>query len=530
MKIATTATTPRPPDNGSDDDNSNGGSGETPSGSVTAPNPLRWKALAVLSLAQFLIILDTSIVGVALPAIQEQFGFSQAGLQWIFNAYVIAFGALLLLGGKLSDVYGRYRLFVAGFAVLTGASILAGLAPAGEVLIASRALQGLGAALIAPSALSILMGLFTVEPERRRAMGFWGASAPAGGTAGVFLGGVISAWLDWPWIFLINVPVGVAVLALAYFVFPRDGGDGGGSSRTGAKGGAGKRARGRIVDYPGAASITGALVVFVYALVTGNDAGWLSPQTLLLLAGGSLLSALFLAIEKRQAEPLIPLRIFGARNLLSANIVMALLGAAWIPAWFFLNLYLQQTLGYGPLESGLALLPMTVTIMALMVGATSKIAGRLGMKRSLVAGLALLAAGLVLFSRAPPASEGGGFVTHVLPASVVAAAGMSLAYIPALTLAVAHARKEDAGVASGLVNTSYQVGSAVGLAAIVALAAVWTESLLGGGAGIEAALNGGFRAAFVGAAAAAAAAGATAALLFIDRAKMGRRVWKKREE
>src|SRR5918992_1365065 len=295
---------------------------------TTKGDPRRWKTLALLSLAQFLIIMDTSIIGVALPEIQQQFGFTQSDLQWIFSAYVIVFGALLLLGGRVSDIIGQRRIFVIGFAILTAASVVAGLASSGTVLITARALQGIGAALIAPSALSIVMNLFTIPAERNKAMGFWGAAAPAGGTAGVFLGGILTAYVDWSWVFLINVPIGIAVLALSGILLPKDDNKRGQSSR---------------VDYPGAVSITGALVLLVYGIVTANEAGgWLSLQTVsLLLISAGLLGA-FIMIQKRSRDPLIPLRIFRTTNLLASNIVMALLGAAWIPMWFFLNLYLQQ--------------------------------------------------------------------------------------------------------------------------------------------------------------------------------------------
>ena len=449
-------------------------------------HPNRWKALVLLSLAQFLVILDTSIIGVALPTIQEQFGFSQSGLQWIFSAYVIVFGALLLLGGRLSDILGQRKIFVIGFAILTAASVLAGLAPDGNVLIAARALQGIGAAFIAPAAMSIVLNIFPSPAEKGKALGIWGASAPAGGIAGVFLGGVITAYVDWSWVFLINVPIGIAVMALTWFLLPR-----------------GTKQAGRV-DVAGAISITAALISLVYALVTANDSGWTSIQVAAGLASSAALFLAFGAIQKRSKSPLIPLAIFKVRNLLASNIVMALLGAAWIPMWFFLNLYLQQVQGYGPFESGLALLPMTAAIMLIMIGASSRIIGKLGAKTSLVAGLALLSAAMVMFSATPSGS--GGFFTHVLPASLVAAGGMSLAYIPALTTAVSHAKKEESGLASGIVNTSYQIGSAVGLAIIVAVASApaldidfgLTESLDGP--------SNDFRVGFVGAAVIAAAA------------------------
>jgi EmrB/QacA subfamily drug resistance transporter len=466
---------------------------------ISTQDPRRWKALALLSLAQFLIIMDTSIIGVALPAIQEQFGFSQSDLQWIFSAYVIVFGALLLLGGRLSDIVGQRRIFVIGFAILTAASVVAGLASSGTALIAARALQGVGAALIAPSALSIVMNLFTIPSERNKAMGFWGAAAPAGGTAGVFLGGILTAYVDWSWVFLINVPIGIAVLALSGVVLPK--GDNNNKRQTGR------------VDYPGALSITGGLILLVYAIVTANDAaagggsgGWFSLQTVSLLSGSGALLAAFLVIEKRSREPLIPLRIFRTTNLLASNVVMALLGAAWIPMWFFLNLYLQQIQGYGAFESGLALLPMTAAIMVLMIGASSRLIRRLGLKHSLVAGLGLLAVAMLMFMATPLSSKEGNFFIYVLPASLVAAGGMSLAYIPALMSAVSHVGKEESGLASGIVNTSYQVGSALGLAIMVAIASAQTLSDSSSGIGSIDALNNGFHLAFITAAVVAAIA------------------------
>jgi len=328
---------------------------------------------------------------------------------------MIVFGALLLLGGRLSDIIGQRRIFVIGFAILTAASVLAGLAPSGTVLIAARALQGIGAALIAPSALPMVMNLFIVPSERNKAMGSWSAASPAGGTAGVFLGGILTAWVDWSWVFLITVPIGIAVLALSGILLPK---------------GDNKRRKSGRVDYPGALSITGALVLLVYAIVTANDVaangggggGWLSLQTVSLLSGSGALFAAFLAIQKRSKDPLIPLRIFRTTNLLASNVVMALVGAAWIPMWFFLNLYLQQIQGYGPFESGLALLPMTAAIMVLMIGVSSQLIRRLELKYSLVDGLGLLSVAMLMLV-ATPSSKEGSFVTQVLPPSLVAAGG-----------------------------------------------------------------------------------------------------------
>src|SRR5919107_387672 len=457
------------------------------------PDPRRWKALALLSLAQFVVILDTSIIGVALPTIQQHFGFSQTDLQWIFNAYVIVFGALLLLGGRLSDILGQRKIFIIGFITLTIASVIAGLANSGVILIAARALQGLGAALIAPSALSMVMSLFGSNKfEMNKAMGIWGASAPAGGTAGVFLGGIITAWLDWPWVFLINVPVGIAVLALTPKLLPRA------IKRKGS------------VDYLVAISITSALVLLVYAIVTANDVGWMSMQTIFLMASVSVMVGAFLVIQRRKKEPLIPLNILKTHNLLTSNIVMALLGAAWIPMWFFLNLYIQQILDYSPMESGLALLPMTVMIMVLMISYTPRLINRFGLIKNMIAGMVLLAVAMLLFSGTPSTvasynsnssidNDNLVYMIYVLPASLVAALGMSLAYIPVLTAAVSNIRKEESGLGSGLVNTSYQIGSALGLAIMVAIASGHTETLQNIGIEQIAALNRGFHLAFIGA-------------------------------
>jgi len=448
------------------------------------PDPRRWWALALLSLAQFIVILDTSIVGVALPAIQEALGVSQSGLQWVFNAYVIAFGGLLLLGGRLADIFGQRRLFMAGFAILTASSLVAGFAQSDTVLFAGRALQGFGAALIAPAALSLVMGLFGSNPgELGKALGIWGASAAAGGTAGVFLGGVITEWMSWRWTFLVNVPLGVAVLALAPFVLRP------GIIRRGA------------IDLVGALTVTGSLVLAVYSIVTANDNGWDSTQTIGMLAAAAVLLVAFVAMEGKLHEPLVPLGIFRSPNLSAGNTLMALLGAAWIPLWFFLNLYLQQVLGYGAFESGLALLPMTVAIMLLMVGVTARLIGRFGVKSNLVVGFGLLASSLVLFAQTP---TNGDFVSNVLPASLIAAIGMSLAYIPAMIAGTASAKPEEMGLASGLINTTYQVGSALGLAIMTAIASSSTDDRLAGGANPLAALNTGFHDAFIGAAIVAA--------------------------
>lgn len=454
---------------------------------MSLPDPKRWKALALLCAAQFIVILDTSIIGVALPAIQADLGFSDEGLSWIFNAYVIAFGGLLLLGGKLADVFGARRIFLWGFAILTAASALAGLASSQTFLLTGRALQGVGAALIAPAALTILMRLFGGRPaELGKAFGFWGASAAAGGTAGVFLGGVITEWMSWSWTFLINLPLGVAVLATGPAVL---------------RSVPGSRGRIGLVD---SALVTGAIVSAVYAIVTGEHVGWMVPQTLGLLGLAVALLTAFLGMQAASRTPLLPLRIFRAPGLAAGNLVMALLGAAWIPLWFFLNLYLQTVLELSAFGSGLALLPMTLVIMGMMVRLTGPLIVRFGVKPVLVTGLVMLAVSLALFAGLPAE---GSFLRHVLPVSLLAATGMSLAYIPATMTGMGGAAPQDTGLASGLINTTYQVGSALGLAVMVSLAAAQ-------GAGSTAvAMLAGYHTAFLGAAVVAALAAAAALIL-----------------
>ncbi len=452
----------------------------TTSTSIPAPDPRRWWALFLLCSAQFLVILDTSIVGIALPAIQRALGFDAAGLQWIFNAYVVALGGLLLLGGRLSDLFGPRRVFAAGFIGLTAASLFAGLATTPAMLIATRAAQGVGAALIAPAALSMVMQLFAARPaELRKALGFWGAAAAAGGTAGVFLGGVITEWLSWRWTFLINVPFGALVLLATPAWLPR------GIRRPGS------------FDILGAAAATSSLALAVYAIVTANDPGVSTGVTAVELLVSAALFAAFIVIQRVRREPLVPLAIFSSPNLAIGNVLMALLGAAWIPLWFFLNMYLQAVLGYGAFASGLALLPMTLSIMFLMITTTERVVGRIGPKTALILGLGALGFSLVLFANLP---VGGTFVGSVLVPSLLAAAGMSLAYIPAMITATAGAAPEHGGIASGLVNTTYQIGSAIGLAAMVAVG-----------------MNGGYKAAFTGAAAIAFVAAGLAAVAIRGR-------------
>lgn len=448
----------------------------------------RWRALTLIAAAQFMVIMDTSIIGVALPRIRDDLGFTQDTLSWVFNAYVIAFGGLLLLGGRLSDLLGAKRVFAGGWALLAVGSLVAGVAGSVGVELAGRAVQGVGAALIAPAALTLLMMLFGNSPsELPKAFALYGAAAPAGGTAGVFLGGVITQYASWPWVFYVNIPVAVAVLAFTGSLMPSA------PRRAGS------------IDLLGAVTVTLGLGVLVYGVVRAPEAGWGSGSTLLALAGGAALLAVFTLVQAKVRNPLIRLSILRTPNLAGANLAQLLMAAAWVPMWFFLNLYLQQVLGLGAFASGAALLPMTATIMLIMVGLAPRLIARFGAKTMTVTGLALLAVGMVWLSFA---RAGGSYVVDVLPASLVAAAGMAAAFIPSLGTAISSARPEEGGLASGIVNTSYQIGSALGLAAMTAVAAAHGS----GQTGDVKALTNGFSAAFVGAAV-LAAAGAAASLL-----------------
>ncbi|WP_329592754.1 MFS transporter [Streptomyces sp. NBC_01362] len=461
----------------------------TASAAPNAPaDPRRWSALALIALAQFVVIMDTSIIGVALPRMQADLGFSQENLSWVFNAYVVAFGGLLLLGGRLSDLLGARRLFSAGWVVLAAGSLTAGLAGEVWVELTGRALQGVGAALIAPSALTLLMTLFGSRPqELGKAFALYGAAAPAGGTAGVFLGGVITQYASWPWVFYINIPVALVVLIATPAVMPS---------------GAGRRGS---IDLAGAVTVTAGLAAGVYAIVRAPETGWGSAETWLVLLAGVVLIAAFVAIQAKRREPLMRLGIWRAPNLAGANIAQLLMAAAWIPMWFFLNLYLQQVLGLDAFASGSALLPMTVAIMIMMIVLAPRLISRFGPKPLIVLGLFALGAGMFWLSLARP---DGNFLVDVLPASLLSAVGMSLAFIPSLGTALSSARPEEGGLASGIVNTSYQVGSALGLAAMTAIAAAHGASEPGD----PVALTDGFSAAFLGAAALAVIGGLAALL------------------
>ena len=454
------------------------------------PHSRRWWALFVLAFAQFITIMDTSIIGVALPDIQQELGFSQEDLSWVFNAYVVAFGGVLLLGGKLADLYGARRIFTVGLSILVVGSLVAGMAESTTVELIGRATQGLASGLIGPAALSMVVALFAHDPgEMTKALGLFGAAAPAGGTAGVFLGGVLTDTLDWRWTLLINVPLAVAVLAAIPALLPA-------SDRHPSR-----------VDVLGGVLSSAALGLLVYGIVEAPNVGWGDTQTIAVLGGAIALLGAFIAHQARSKSPLMPLRIFRSGNLSAASVSLLLLGAAWVPMWFVGNLYLRQVLDMSAFEAGAALLPMTVLIMVLMVGATGRIIGRFGMKAPLVVGLGLLAVGLGLFGFV---SSNGSYAVDFLGASFVAAAGMSLAYIPALQTGLSSVRPEESGLASGILGTSYQVGAALGLAVLTAIGTGYGADELGDVARI----TNGFQAEFIGAAA-IAAFGALAALVFV---------------
>ncbi len=427
-------------------------------------------ALTLIAAAQFVVIMDTSIIGVALPDIQRDVGFTPDTLTWIFNAYVIAFGGLLLLGGRLADLLGARRMFALGWAVLLIGSIGAGVATAPWIEITARAVQGAGAALIAPAALSLLMAVFGGTPQLPRAFAVYGAAAPIGGTAGVFLGGVLTEYLGWPWVFYVTVPIALAILLLTPAAFP-----------------AGARSAGRV-DVLGAVTGTLGLAATVFGVVQAPETGWASTTTLVAIGAGILLLIGFGVRQARAAEPLLRPRMLRLPQLAGANVAQLLLGAAWIPMWFFLNLHLQNVLGATAFAAGAALIPMTLLIVLGMTLVAPRLAARFGTRAMLIGGFAALAAGIGWLALAP---ADGGYAGHVLPASLVAAAGMALAFVPSLSTAIASAPPADAGVASGLVNTSYQIGSALGLAALAAISAPIAAS-----AGAEA----GYGAAFTGAA------------------------------
>jgi len=455
----------------------------------------RWLALLVLCLGDLMIVLDVTIVGVALPSIKEDLGFSDSSLAWVVNAYLLTFGGFLLLGGRLGDLFGHRRLFLLGIGLFTLASLACGLASSQEMLIAARAVQGVGGAVVSAVALSLMMTLFTEPAERAKAMGIFGFVASGGGSIGVLLGGVLTDVLSWQWIFLVSLPVGVAVVVLSLRLLPTV---------------PGISAEGRL-DIAGAVTVTSALMLAVYAIVNGNENGWTSGRTIGLLGAAAVLLALFVGIESRVRSPLMPLGLFRLRNVAVSNVVGVLWAGAMF-AWFFLSaLYLQLVLGYSPLEVGLAFLPGNLIMGALSVGLSARLVMRFGIKLPLATGLLLAAVGLLLFARAP---VDGSFVVDVLPSMILLGMGAGIAFNPVLLAAMSDVQPSEAGLASGVVNTSFMMGGALGLAVLASLAAARTDSLLAAGEDEFAALAGGYQVAFlVGAIFAVAAAAIGAVLL-----------------
>jgi EmrB/QacA subfamily drug resistance transporter len=416
----------------------------------------RWSALALIVTAQFMVILDVAIVNVALPSIKADLGFSQTSLQWVITAYAIFFGGALLLGGRLADLLGRRRLFVAGLALFAVSSLLCGLAWSEGSLIAFRALQGLGGALLAPAALSLLMTTFAEGRERNLALGIYGAASGSGAAAGVLLGGLLTSYLSWSWIFFVNVPVGLAAIALTPLVLQESRAD----------------LPHRHFDFAGAISITSGLMLLVYGLTRAASDGWASAPTIGLLASSAALVLAFVAIELRSHSPLLPMRIFRLRTLSGANLTMAILGAVAFSEFFLLTLYAQEVLGYSPVRTGAAFVAFAGTVV-LASNLAQVVVGRVGVRRTLIAGLALSALSVALLTRLP---VHGQYLADLFPAFILGGAGMGFSFVPITIASLTGVERTDAGVASGLVNTSRQIGGAIGLAVVSTIAASSTAA------------------------------------------------------
>ena len=460
---------------------------------MTLDDNRKWLALYLLCLGDVLIVLDSTIVNVALPSIQADLGFSDATLAWVVNAYLLTFGGFLLLGGRISDLFGRRRLFLIGLVLFTAASAACGLAGSQEFLVAARAVQGFGGAIVSVVALSLIMTIFTETAERAKAMGVFSFVLSGGATAGVLLGGVLTDLLAWNWIFLVNVPVGITVFLLTLRILPDDRPD----------------ADDRRLDLAGAVTVTAAVMLGNYAVINGNENGWGSTETVALLAASAALLAFFLVLESRVSKPLMPLALFRLRNIRVANVVGVLLAASMF-GWFFLSaLYLQLVLGYSPLEVGLAYLPSTLIMAAGSIALSDRLVMRFGVKPPIVAGMTCFAIGLLWFARAP---ADGSFVVDVLPAMIVMGVGGGITFNPILLAAMGDVAPSDSGLASGIVNTAFMLGGALGLAVLVSVADSRTQSLRDSGDGLAAALTGGYNTAFL-VAAAFAVIGALGALL-----------------
>jgi EmrB/QacA subfamily drug resistance transporter len=455
----------------------------------------KWLALGLLCAVQFMVVLDIAIVNVALPSIQVDLGFSQENLQWVISAYALFFGGFLLLGGRAADLLGRRRVFIGGTILFTLSSLLAGFAWSEASLIAARGLQGLGAAVITPAALSILMTTFAEGKERNAALGAWGGVGAFGAVAGVLLGGVLTDLLSWEWIFFINVPVGLAALGLAPLLL--------GESRD---------LRVKSFDVPGAVLVTGGLVALVFAITQAHDYGWGSGATIGIFTLSAALLVGFVLWESRAAEPLMPLSIFRVRTVAGANVAGLVLGTAVFSMFLMLTLYMQQVLEYSPMKTGVAYLAVAGTAI-IWSAVASMLVNRVGVKPVVVAGLAILTGGLVFFTQV---SVGGSYVTDLLPGFLLIAIGLGFSFVSISIAALAGVRHADAGLASGLFNTSQQVGGALGVAVLSTVATSWTDDATASGSALPVALTDGFAAAFIGGAG-IAFVGVLAALFLVRR-------------
>jgi EmrB/QacA subfamily drug resistance transporter len=458
----------------------------------------KWYALALLLGVQFMVVLDIAIVNVALPSIQTDLGFSQANLQWVVSAYALLFGGFLLLGGRVADLIGRRRVFVVGLVVFTGASLLSGLSWSEGSLIGARALQGFGAAMITPAALSILTTTFAEGKERNTALGAWGGVGAFGAVAGVLLGGVLTELLSWNWIFFVNVPVGLIGLALAPILLTES-----------------RDARIKTFDLPGAALVTGGLVTLVYAITQANSNGWGSVETIALFAASLVILAAFAAWEARNSEPLVPFSIFRLRTVVGANVAGLILGTAIFAMFLMLTLYMQQVLHYSAMKTGVAYLAVAGTAI-FWSALAAQLVTRVGVKPVLVGGMTALSAGLIYFTQV---SAGGSYLGDLLPGLLLIAVGLGFSFVPISIAALAGVEPAEAGLASGLINMSQQIGGALGIAALSAIATSTTHSSIVSGTLRDAALTDGFQAAFM-AAAGVALAGILVALVVVRRSDL----------
>ena len=458
----------------------------------------KWWALALLATVQFMVVLDIAIVNVALPSIQADLGFSQADLQWVISAYALFFGGFLLLGGRAADLLGRRRLFVVGLVVFSVASLISGLAWSDESLIIARAFQGFGAAIITPAALSILMTTFSEGRERNAALGVWGGVGAFGAVAGVLLGGILTDALSWPWIFYINVPVGLAALALTPVLLTES-----------------RDAHVKSFDALGAVLVTGGLTTLVFALTQANDYGWGSVETVGLFAAAGALLAGFIGWEARAKEPLMPFSIFRIRTVSAANIAGLILGTVTFSMFLMLTLYMQQVLGYSPMKTGVAYLAVAGTAI-LWSGVAAQLVNRVGVKPVIVAGMAFLTGGLLYFTQV---SVGGSYVGDLLPGFLLIGVGLGFSFVPISIAALAGVQSSEAGLASGLFNTSQQIGGALGIAALSAVATQKTEAGVTSGTPVPQALTDGFESAFIWGAI-VAAIGIVVALVLVRRSDL----------